>query len=94
MRHPIMGIIQTDYGVKQPYSFTATPQISLPEKTALMNLCRQDVTCYMREEQKGYSVVTLGQLVNTIVPMMDRSIFMPELKEKKENANYYGGYEG
>ncbi len=44
----------------------------------------------MEESEKEFGVVTLGELVNTIVPLMDRSIFMPELKEKKEST-YYGG---
>lgn len=68
-------------------------QKDFSESTVITKLCGNDIRCYMREDAKRYSVVTLGELVNMIVPMMDRSIFMPELKEKKESANYgrYGG---
>lgn len=72
----------------QPIQFTQAPTLVSDDRKAIMSYCKKDISCYLRSDQINYSVVTLGELVNSVVPLMDRSIFMPELEEKKESSGY------
>lgn len=87
------GLLKNDYGSLQPIQFSQSPTLITDDRKAIMSYCKKDISCYLRSDQMNYSVVTLGELVNTIVPLMDRSKFMPELEEKKDSSGGYGWYD-
>lgn len=82
------GLLKNDYGSLQPIQFNQSPMLVTDDTQALIAYCKKDISCYLRLNQINYDVVTLGELVNAIVPLMDRSQFMPELTEKKESSGY------
>ena len=89
-RHPTMGIVSGVGSSMDPISFGKNfPRYSDIVQQALVGYCGSDVRCLYREQDRGYGVVTLGELVNYVFPLMDRSIFIPELLDKKEGYGYY-----
>lgn len=92
-RHPSKGIMSTQGTSQQKIVFNKDfPRYEDFIGNLVLRLCGSNLQCYARESAKGYGVVTLGELVNYIFPLMDRSKFIPELEEKKDEG--YGGYFG
>ena len=86
------GLLKNDYSALTPIRFSGTPTSLSESKQTILAYCNKDISCYLRADQVNYSVVTLGELVNTIVPLIDRSLFMPELEEKKDSSGYNFNY--
>lgn len=77
-----------------PITFDAKPTNMIYTPSVIKRLCGNDYACYEQESNGWITVVTLGELVNNILPLIDWAKFMPELESKKESGEYYGGYYG
>ncbi len=92
-RHPSKWIFSEQGTIKELIVFQKQfPRYSNFISDLIYRLCGNNVLCQNKESLKWYQVVTLGDLVNYVFPLMDRSKFIPELEEKKDNSGY--GYRG
>lgn len=91
--HPKVGLWHTADALR-PITFDVTPLYTSYTPSVLLQVCKNNMACYDQENNQRIAVVTLWELVNSFLPLIDRAKFMPELESKKESGEYYGPYYG